>query len=68
MSEGYISVAHLTPLPSIRNSPEVATMSEGYISVALRGRVRAAAGDRCGYCLSPQRLVLGQLEIEHLLP
>src|SRR5690606_25016532 len=24
--------------------------------------------DRCGYCLSPQKLVLGQLEIEHLIP
>ena len=31
-------------------------------------RVRQAAGDRCGYCLSPQRLVMARLEIEHLLP
>ncbi|HEV3339158.1 MAG TPA: HNH endonuclease signature motif containing protein [Pirellulales bacterium] len=34
--------------------------------VALR--VRAAAGDRCGYCLSPQRLVMARLEIEHIVP
>jgi len=31
-------------------------------------RVRAQAGNRCGYCLSPQRLVLGWLEIEHIIP
>lgn len=34
----------------------------------VRARVRAQAGDRCGYCLSPQRLVLGWLEIEHIVP
>lgn len=34
----------------------------------LRARVRKEAGDRCGYCLAPQRLVLGWLEIEHLTP
>ena len=38
------------------------------ISEAVRARVRAAAGDRCGYCRSPQHLVLGPLEIEHILP
>lgn len=38
------------------------------ISKRLRERIRKQADDRCGYCLSPQRLVLGQLEIEHLLP
>lgn len=31
-------------------------------------RVRAAARERCGYCLSPQRLVMARLEIEHILP
>lgn len=31
-------------------------------------RVRAAARDRCGYCLSPQRLVMARLEIEHIVP
>ena len=25
-------------------------------------------GERCGYCLSPQRLVMGRLEIEHIIP
>jgi hypothetical protein len=34
----------------------------------VRAKVRAQAGDRCGYCLSPQRYVLGQLEIEHIVP
>jgi 5-methylcytosine-specific restriction endonuclease McrA len=43
-------------------------VSEGYVPEAVRESVRAAAGDRCGYCLSPQRLVLGLLEIEHLIP
>jgi hypothetical protein len=38
------------------------------ISEEVRSRVRAQAGDRCGYCLSPQRLVLAWLEIEHLIP
>lgn len=31
-------------------------------------RLRIATGDRCGYCLSPQQLVLGVLEIDHLIP
>lgn len=38
------------------------------ISEALRQRVLAAAGARCGYCLSPQHLVYDVLEIEHLRP
>jgi len=38
------------------------------ISEALRRRVREAARHRCGYCLSPQSLVMGTLEIEHLVP
>jgi hypothetical protein len=38
------------------------------ISAELRERVRAQAGDRCGYCQSEQRYVLGLLEIEHLMP
>lgn len=37
-------------------------------SKAVRQRVREAAGDVCGYCLSPQRLVMAKLEIEHLVP
>lgn len=39
-----------------------------YTSEKVRRRVRLQAGDRCGYCLSPQHLVMGTLEIEHLLP
>lgn len=43
-------------------------MSGGYIPVDVRARVRSQAGERCGYCLSPQRLVMGWLEIEHITP
>jgi hypothetical protein len=31
-------------------------------------RVRETALYRCGYCLSPQRLVMARLEIEHIVP
>jgi len=31
-------------------------------------RVREAARNRCGYCLSPQQLVMARLEIEHMVP
>ena len=31
-------------------------------------RVRASAQNRCGYCLSPQHLVLARLEVEHIIP
>jgi HNH endonuclease len=40
----------------------------GYVAEPVRQRVREAAGDRCGYCLSHQRYLLGPLEIEHLVP
>ena len=43
-------------------------MSDGHVPDEVRARVRASAGNRCGYCLSPQHLVLGWLEIEHLAP
>lgn len=43
-------------------------MSDGYIPDDLRDRIRAEAGNRCGYCLSPQHLVYGSLEIEHIIP
>jgi len=39
-----------------------------FIPEDVRARVRAAAGDRCGYCRSHQRYVLGLLEIEHIIP
>ncbi len=43
-------------------------MPREYISVELDHRIRDAAGHRCGYCLSPQRLVMARLEIEHINP
>ena len=43
-------------------------MPRDYIPVELDRRIRAAAGNRCGYCLSPQRLVMARLEIEHINP
>ena len=42
-------------------------MSEA-VAADVAGRVRAAARERCGYCLSPQRLVMARLEIEHIIP
>jgi hypothetical protein len=38
------------------------------VSDEVRARVRAQADDRCGYCHSPQRYVLGLLEIDHIIP
>jgi hypothetical protein len=38
------------------------------LSIVTQRRVRAQARDCCGYCLSSQKYVLGQLEIEHLHP
>ena len=38
------------------------------ISSEIRERVRADAQNRCGYCLSQQRYVLGVLEIDHIVP
>jgi hypothetical protein len=38
------------------------------ISKDLRERVKKAAKNRCGYCLSPQKLVMARLEIEHIIP
>jgi hypothetical protein len=43
-------------------------VSDGRIPADVRRRVRARAGERCGYCLSPQHLVLGWLEVEHIVP
>jgi hypothetical protein len=37
-------------------------------SAAVKARIRAAAGDLCGYCLSPQALIWDELEIEHIIP
>jgi hypothetical protein len=38
------------------------------VSAEVERRVRAAARNRCGYCLSPQHLVMARLEIEHIIP
>lgn len=43
-------------------------MTSTYISDELRQRIREQAADRCGYCLSAQKYVMGQLEIEHIIP
>lgn len=43
-------------------------MVQVYIPVDVQRQVRAAARKRCGYCLSPQHLVMARLEIEHLIP
>jgi HNH endonuclease len=43
-------------------------MARAFISAAIERRVRAIAGNRCGYCLSPQHLVMARLEMEHIIP
>lgn len=43
-------------------------MSAPESPVSLRHRIRKAARDRCGYCLSSQRYVMATLEIEHIIP
>ena len=43
-------------------------MPRNYIPVEVERRVRATARNRCGYCLSPQHLVMARLEIEHIIP
>jgi hypothetical protein len=43
-------------------------MPRPYIPVEIENRVREAAKNRCGYCLSPQALVMARLEIEHIIP
>jgi len=43
-------------------------MARKHIPAALDQRIRLAARQRCGYCLSPQQLVMARLEIEHIVP
>ena len=43
-------------------------MARQYLPLALDRRIRAVANHRCGYCLSPQHLVMARLEIEHIIP
>ena len=40
----------------------------GHIPQAVQRRVRAQSRNRCGYCLSSQKYILGILEIEHIDP
>jgi hypothetical protein len=39
-----------------------------YIPEILKQKIRIDAQNRCGYCLSPQHLVMARLEIEHIVP
>lgn len=43
-------------------------MSRTYVPKALRERVAAQAGYRCGYCLTPTRITGMAMEIEHIIP
>ena len=43
-------------------------MPRDHIPVAVARRVRETANHRCGYCLCPQNLFMGWLEIEHIIP
>ncbi len=43
-------------------------MSRKRIPAAIEARVRAAACQRCGYCLTPQYLFTWTSELEHLYP
>lgn len=38
------------------------------ISPKLAQKIRQDAQYRCGYCLSPQHLVMARLEIDHIVP
>jgi hypothetical protein len=43
-------------------------MPREYLPVEVERRVREVARHRCGYCLSPQHLVMARLEVEHIIP
>lgn len=43
-------------------------MARPYVPVEIDRRVRNSARNRCGYCLSPQHLVIARLKIEHIIP
>jgi HNH endonuclease len=42
-------------------------MARAYISADIERRVCRDARNRCGYCLSPQHLVMARLEIDHII-
>lgn len=43
-------------------------MTTRRISRTTTARIRAIAGNRCGYCLTPQTYAMQVLEIEHIVP
>lgn len=43
-------------------------MARDPISLEIKRRVRRDAQERCGFCLSPQHLVMGRLAVEHIIP
>ena len=43
-------------------------MSQAYIPRALRQRVAESARHRCGYCLTPERVVGTPMQIDHIVP
>jgi 5-methylcytosine-specific restriction endonuclease McrA len=43
-------------------------MARRAIPAEIDRRVRETARHRCGYCLSPQHLVMAHLEVEHIVP
>jgi len=43
-------------------------MARKHIPIEIDHRIRQVARNRCGYCLSPQHLVMARLEIEHIIP
>ncbi|MBI4531368.1 MAG: HNH endonuclease [Candidatus Latescibacteria bacterium] len=43
-------------------------MKRSSLPPGVKQRVRSPAKNRCGYCLSPQHLVMARLEIEHIVP
>lgn len=43
-------------------------MTSSYIPKKVRQRVRAAARNRCGYCLCAQQYVYITLTLEHIIP
>ena len=44
------------------------SVSTSHVPEAVRERVRTWSRERCCYCRAPRRLVLGQLEVEHIHP
>ncbi len=43
-------------------------MSGAEIPERLRAAIRKEAGQKCGYCKSPQKYIMAMLEVEHIVP